>query len=506
MRRLIKRLVILSLIAGLILTPLVVVGGIWLYGRAEQSNVGEYAFENELAIPELLEPEIDEQGRKVFDLEFTAGETELIPGKQTETWGLNQPYLAPTLRASRGDEVLINVTNGVDEETTLHWHGMHLPAEMDGGPHQMIDPGETWSPTWTIDQPAASLWFHPHVHGETAEHVYRGAAGMFLLDDPESEALEIPDTYGVDDVPLIVQDKRFNDDGSLDTGSPIFSIAGVIGDEILVNGTHAPLFEATTELVRFRVLNASNGRVYNLGFTDNREFALIATDSGLMESPVPLTRLQLSPGERAEIVVQVAPGDDVMLRSFEPDLDLDFFADRMNGGDDVFDILRVRAAGDLSPSSPLPSSLVSIDRPDEDAAVETRSFSLEGDSRINGKKMDMTRIDAVVTEGSTEIWEVSNESGTYHNFHPHLVHFIVLEMNGEEPPPHLRGWKDTLFLSPNSEARIIARFEGYSDPDTPYMFHCHVLRHEDNGMMGQFVVVEPGTEPPDRIPDHAHAH
>jgi suppressor of ftsI len=191
-----------------------------VYVRLPQSNVGELDFANPVAIPEELVPRVDEAGRLVFDLEIAAGTSEFIPGQQSSTWGINGPYLGPTLRADLGDTVLVNVTNGLEEPTSLHWHGMHLPGRMDGGPHQMIAPGQTWSPTWTIDQPAGSLWFHPHPHGKTAEHVYRGVAGMFLLDDPRSQALDLPNDYGVDDIPLIIQDKTFHSDGRLHRREP----------------------------------------------------------------------------------------------------------------------------------------------------------------------------------------------------------------------------------------------------------------------------------------------
>ncbi|MEX0762381.1 MAG: multicopper oxidase domain-containing protein [Dehalococcoidia bacterium] len=478
----------------------------WLYSQASYSNVGELTFVNRLAIPELLDPVTDERGRKVFDLTFTAGEAELLPGKRSATWGLNGPYLSPTLRASRGDEVVVNVTNAVDEPTSLHWHGMHLPAAMDGGPHQVIRPGETWSPAWTINQPAASLWFHPHLHESTADHVYRGAAGMFLLDDEDAAGLDIPGAYGLDDVPLIIQDKRFNSDGSLNMRQPVFSEVGILGDEILVNGTHDPYFEATTSLVRFRVLNASNARIYNLGFSDDREFSLIATDSGLLEAAVVMNRIQLSPGERAEIVVNVEEGDDVVFRSFESDLELDFWTERMAGGHDTFDVLSIRAADQLTPSPPLPDALVSMDRPVEADAARTRTFELNGHSLINGQQMDMTRVDAAVEAGDVEIWEVQNSSGIIHNFHVHLVHFALLDIDGEEPPPHLRGWKDTVFIPRGSTVRFISRFDGEADPLVPFMFHCHILMHEDSGMMGQFVVTEPGTSPPDAILDVDAGH
>jgi blue copper oxidase len=477
----------------------------WLYARAPQSNVDQVAFTHSLAIPPLLEPTVDSAGRKVFDLHVTAGMTELLPDRQTETWGLNGPYLAPTLRASRGDEVVVNVTNGVDEPTTLHWHGMLLPAQMDGGPHQLIAAGDTWSPAWTIVQPAATLWFHPHLHERTAEHVYRGAAGMFILDDATAQALNLPDTYGVDDIPVIIQDKAFSSDGSLRQRTPLFSSIGILGNEILVNGTYGPVFEATTSLVRFRLLNGSTARFYNLGFTDDRPFAVIAGDSGLLEAPVDRTRLQLSPGERAEIVVAVAPGEEVMLRSFGANLGQDFFSERMNGGDDTFDILRIRAASYLSESPPLPQALAIIERPDPASAVTTRSFRLSG-QRINGRQMALTRVDAVVHAGTTEIWEVEGGGGGPHNFHAHGVHFLVLALDGEAPPPHLRGWEDTIPLASTSRARLLVQFLEHADPVHPYMFHCHILRHEDRGMMSQFVVIEPGAQPPQEIPEPHDRH
>jgi FtsP/CotA-like multicopper oxidase with cupredoxin domain len=466
------------------------VGGV-IYARLPQSNVGELGFATPLAIPDQLTPRIDRDGRLVFDLEITAGISEFVAGIQTPTWGLNGPYLGPTLRASYGDEVLVNVSNRLPEPTTLHWHGMHLPGAMDGGPHQMIAPGQTWSPTWRIDQPAATLWFHPHLHRSTAEHVYRGLSGMFLLDDPKSQALDLPATYGVDDIPVIIQDKAFHEDGTLHSHEPIGSQVGVLGDTILVNGTFDPYFDATTTLVRLRVLNASNARIYGLGFTDDRPYWLIGTDSGLLETPGERTRLQLSPGERAELVVELSPGEQATLRSFPPDLGMNPLFSRMNGGSDTFDILQIHAADQLAQSPPLPADLVPVDRPDEASASNTRQFELEGFSRINGKAMDLDRIDEVVTVGSTEIWEIRSTGNTYHNFHVHDIHFAVLDIDGQPPPPELQGWKDTVFVTPGSTVRIIARFEDYPDPDAPYMFHCHILMHEDMGMMGQFVIVEP---------------
>jgi FtsP/CotA-like multicopper oxidase with cupredoxin domain len=501
-------------------TVALVVAGVVAYRGAAVSNVGELAFTNALHIPPLLEPTVEDDGTKVFDLQIQTGSSELLPGVSTPTWGVNGTYLGPTLRAERGDVVRMRVGNATDEASTLHWHGMHLPAAADGGPHQMVAPGETWTPSWTIDQPAATLWYHPHLHGRTAEQVLRGVAGMFILDDEPSSDVDLPSTYGVDDIPLIVQDRSFDGDGEFETGGRFLSGVGQLGDEILVNGTYDPHLQVDAPLVRFRLLNGSNARVYDFGFADGRAFAVVGTDGGLLPAPVELDRLQLSPGERAEVVVAFEPGDDVVLRSFAPDLGGGFPPARFDGGDDTFDILRItRPPGgaaddgpgvgvDIEPGlSALPRELVSIERLNPTDAVATPTFRLEGNSQINGESMDVARIDHVAELGTTEVWEVVNASGGYHNFHVHDVQFQVVDLDGRPPPPELAGWKDTLFLSAGARARLVLRFEDYADPDLPYMYHCHLLRHEDSGMMGQFVVVEPGQQAGEvPMADHEHGH
>jgi FtsP/CotA-like multicopper oxidase with cupredoxin domain len=489
MRTLLKRAV-----AGFVVLVAVLVGaGIWIWSGAPQSNAGELEYENKLRIPPLAEPTVNEPGRKIFDLELQEGTAELLPGKPAETWGINGPHLGPTLRAERGDEVTVNVDNGLPEPTTLHWHGMHLPAAADGGPHQPIEPGDRWSPSWTVDQPAASLWYHPHLMGETEDHVYRGLAGMFLIDDPEASALSLPSEYGIDDIPLIVQDKRLNDDGRLDFSQSIISPIGRLGDEILVNGTHDPYLEVSDRLVRLRLLNASTARSYNFAFADEREFELIATDGGLLERPERMDRVQLAVGERAEIVVALEPGEELVLRSFEPDLGANPFEGRFAGADDSFDVLAIRAADELDDSPELPSELVAAEGPEPSEASGVRRFEL-GNRDINGMEMDMARIDEVVEVGETEIWEVENTSGTPHSFHVHDVRFRIIDYAGAPPPPELTGLKDTVYVPPGETIRVAIAFEDYADPSAPYMFHCHILEHEDRGMMGQFVVVEPGQD------------
>ncbi len=486
----------------LIVVPLVLVaccGGLgvglmaYAWVRGSTDTVNDVDFAQKLTVPPLAPSRVDGQGRRVFDLEAREGRQEFFPGVRAETYGINGDYLGPTLRAARGEKVQVNFTNSLDEGTTLHWHGMRLPAKMDGGPHQLVAPGQKWAPEWTIDQPASSLWYHPHPHGDTEDHVYRGLAGMFLIDDPEASALDLPKTYGVDDVPVVVQDKRF-DDGRLTGGQELFSSTGRLGDTILVNGVRGPYLDVTSERVRLRLLNGSTARVYNFGLSNGRDFDLIGTDGGLLAAPHRTHSVMLSPGERAEIVVTMRTGERTVLRSYPQDLGTDFFQDRFGGGDDTLDILQLRASSTLRTSAAVPATLVDVPRLAAGDAVRSRRFSLSG-TRINGQKMDMGRADAVVERGTTEIWEVLNAGGAPHNFHIHDVQFQVLDIAGERPPPHLRGWKDTVYAVPDRTMRLIATFSDRADPEAGYMFHCHLLRHEDQGMMGQFVVVEPGGAP-----------
>ncbi len=483
-RRALKGALAVVTVAALALGSLAGWYGVTLL-TADIDTVGEVDFARPLAIPPLA-PSTTKDGVRTFDLTLQQGTSDFGQGGPTPTWGINGAYLGPTLRAQRGETVRVRVANELDEVSTLHWHGMHLPAEMDGGPHQMVEPGDVWEPHWRIDQPAATLWYHPHPHGKTAQHIYRGLAGMFLIDDDESSRLALPHTYGIDDIPVIVQDKKFHDDGTLDEGHSFFQNAGVVGDTVLVNGTPGPYLDVTTRAVRLRLLNASNARPYNFVFDDGRSFSLVGTDGGLLESPTPLDHLQLSPGERAEIVVGLEPDTTIRLQSGPTDT-----RDRLAGGEDRLDVLELRAADRLTGPSGVPDALVDVPRLDESEAQRTRSFDISGYS-INGQSMDLSRVDEVVTLGDTEVWTVTNRDGATHNFHVHDVQFQVLDIEGESPPPHLAGWKDTIWLRPDEEVRLIMSFSDYASSEWPYMFHCHVLAHEDQGLMGQFLVVDEG--------------
>ncbi len=212
--------------------------GLYFWNTTTMDTTGQVAFDRPLKIPPLAQSTVSDDGTSVRP-GYAAGYQRSRARSGHGNLGRERRLPRSDLRADRGENVRVNVTNDVGETSTLHWHGMHLPAAMDGGPHQTVEPGTTWSPHWTIDQPASTLWYHPHLHGSTASHVYRGLAGMFLVDEQDGPAL--PGEYGVDDIPVIVQDKKF-DGNQLDEDGAIFANVGTLGDEILVNGTPGPFF------------------------------------------------------------------------------------------------------------------------------------------------------------------------------------------------------------------------------------------------------------------------
>ncbi|MDQ7877637.1 multicopper oxidase domain-containing protein [Microbacterium sp. QXD-8] len=503
-RRRRRRLVIVLVAIPLaVVALLIAAGGIWFATNAVRATppaVGTIDFRAPLAVPPLA-PSRVEDGVRVFELTAQEGSSSFVPEGRTPTLGYDGAYLGPTLVAERGEQVRVDVTNGLADPTTVHWHGMHLPAAMDGGPYSPITAGALWQPEWTIDQPAATLWYHPHLHGRTREQVDAGLAGMFLVQDDEEAALALPREYGVDDLPVIVQDRSFNSDGSF-AGGLGMQFDGVLGDTILVNGTVAPYLDVTTERVRLRLLNGSSARMYDFAFADGREFDLIGTDGGLLQAPVTATDIPLSPGERAEIVVSMKPGERIVLRSLAPD-------PALNAGAASFDVMELRAASSLTASPEVPSRLADVPAADATGAAAERDFVMSGHN-INDRQMDLGRADVVATVDTSEVWTVRNENPLPHSFHVHDTQFRILSVDGAAPPARLAGFKDTIALERDREYRLLVRFDDYADATTPYMYHCHLLWHEDQGMMGQFLVVEPGQQPdlkrPEGDTDDRHDH
>ena len=497
-----------SLLAGLAAMPAVTLMGCESdrTTAAPMSTVGTLDFSNRLRVPALAQSTIDNDGVRTFRLAAISGSAEFLSGISTPTWGYTDGqydlgYLGPTLRAARGQQVRVIVENRLSEITTVHWHGMHLPARNDGGPHQSIAAGAQWQPEWTIDQPAATLWYHPHQHGETETQVTRGLAGLFYLEDGDNP--DLPHRYGIDDIPIILQDRTFDSRGRFMLRGR--AVTGLLGDKILVNGTYNPHLQVATRRVRLRVLNASTARIYHLAFADDREFALIATDCGFLPSPQPTRRLLLSPAERAEIIVTLRAGEGPVLRSVPWDLGMITTLTNGAGGNDHLDLLQLRAANSLQDGPSLPDRLATSPAVGLDDVVARRTFQLDG-REINGQQMEMSRIDTVVGTGTTELWTVQNTHNQPHNFHVHGVAFQIVPGGATCTDPEL-GWKDTVLLAAGESVQLAIRFPPYEDPLTPYMYHCHLMWHEDEGMMAQFTVVSPdhlNSAPRTLEDDHDH--
>ncbi|MBV1886682.1 MAG: multicopper oxidase domain-containing protein [Parvibaculaceae bacterium] len=474
------------------------------FGTSEASDSKFTTSARPLKIPALDKGEL-QNGVRIYNLKMQKGISQFFANVETSTLGINGDYLGPTLRMVAGETVQMNVTNNIGDTSSMHWHGMHVPADQDGGPHQLIKDGDQWRAEYEVKQHASTFWYHSHVMGKTGLQVYHGLAGVIIVEDEEANGLGLPQNYGVDDIPLILQDRKFNDDGSFDYSLGMHEqMMGITGDTMLVNGTVHPYFEATSDSLRLRLLNASNSRIYEMKFSDSRHFHQIASDGGLLEKPVKMTSLTLSPGERAEIIVDLSSGKPVSLISRTPATE-EFFGDMTQmreGGNEAFKLLDIIPSVQRKPVGKLPGSLARLEKVDERIAIKTRTFNLdmgtgfgmmlgrEGNNMtINGKSMDMKRIDEVVKLGTSEIWHIVNPSFEAHPFHIHDVQFRILDRDGKPPIESETGLKDTVLIPSKESVRLLLSFRDYADPDTPYMYHCHNLEHEDAGMMGQFTVV-----------------
>ena len=235
-------------------------------------------------------------------------------GNQTITGAINGKFWGPTIFVNKGDQIQMNVQNKLKDSVTIHWHGMHLPAVMDGGPHQIIPPNTIWKPYWTIKNDAATYWYHPHLHEMAMEQITKGIGGLLIVRDEKEKALALPRKYGVDDIPLVLTDRDFN-------SSNQFSIVPY-GDSMLTNMTLRAKYDVPAQIVRFRILNAAIERSYNIGFSDGRTFYVITSDGGLLNAPVAKTRYLLHAGERIEILVNFTNqnGTNVDLKAYNSSL------------------------------------------------------------------------------------------------------------------------------------------------------------------------------------------
>lgn len=458
--------------------------------------------QNQLLIPPTL------SGTDI-SLTLQQGTHSFFSGTTTQTMGANGDILGPTLMLNQGDFVNFSIKNEIGETTTIHWHGMHVSAVNDGGPHTTILAGETWTPSFTVMDKASVFWYHPHLHAHTNEHVSKGIAGLIIVKDDEEAALDLPRDYGVDDFPLVIQTKDFNADNQIVVPSNSDDVA-------MVNATIDPVLQVPAQVVRFRTLNGSSMRTFNLGLSSNADFYQIGSDGGLLKEPYQTKRVRISQGERAELLIDFSgmEGQTVYLMSYASELQNGIYGaanagmmpmltlngykpNPLNGAD--FNLLKFEVgSATANPVTSIPTTLVDVVPYNENDANTTRKLTftpeqggpnhLNGKFLINGASFDLDVINYTIPLNNTEIWEIRNQSGISHPFHIHDVQFNILSRNGATPPVNEQGWKDVVLIRPMETIRFITKFEDFADDSVPYMYHCHLLIHEDEGMMGQFKV------------------
>lgn len=425
----------------------------------------------------------------VFEAELAAGpaSTRFAPGLETPILAYNGIAPGPVIEVFEGDRVSITFRNRLpDQESTIHWHGLPVPADQDGNPMSPVLAGA--EQTYSFELPegsAGTYWYHPHPHGKTAEQVYRGLAGAFVVkakDDP------VPITYG--DTLLVFTDLRLAADGAMPESTMADLMNGRIGDRVLVNGQKNPVLTvAQGEHRRLRLLNATNARFLRLSLA-GAGITLIGSDGGLLETPVSdIDELFLAPAERLEIVARFDKPGTVALRTLAYDRGW-MGPDRPEEAG--MDLLTVQVSEDRASSQPpLPGKLRPI--PDLGQPAVTRRFvftetmsvgagGMEMGFLINGAAFDMNRIDVVSKVGQVELWEIANQADMDHPFHLHGTQFQIVEREseGKATKPAFRALKDTVNVRRGETVRILLR----QDLPGPRMYHCHILEHEDLGMMG----------------------
>ncbi len=457
-------------------------------------SVSSNAQYNNLWIPDTL-------SGTTFNLAIKDTFKQLKPGNQTVTAGINGNFWGPTLIFKYGDTVHMNVHSYLNDTTTLHWHGMHLPAVMDGGPHQTIPPGTIWQPYWLVKNKSATYWYHPHLHMKTEEQLTKGLGGFIIIRDNEEAALAIPRTYGVDDIPLVLTSRRF------DASNAFVDTAGPYGDYMLTNGTMNAQVGLPKQYVRMRILNGEMERGYDLGFSDNRTFYVIGNDGGLLNAAVAVTRVKLMVGERVEIMVNLGSdvvGSSLDLMAYNAGQAFGFpggepgttghFGSLLNNIN--FPVLHINVIAATSGAiTAVPSALAANTYWTAADATVSRTINVTDGTPgtpfyLDHTPFDLNTINKTVKLNTIEKWTVTNNNVFGHSFHIHDVQFKIISRSTGPVGAYEDGWKDSYFLHVNETVSFVAKFEDYADNIHPFMYHCHFAPHEDGGMMGQFVVVD----------------
>ena len=462
----------------------------------------------------------------------------------TATLGYNgMPFWGPTLIMYKGDKMQMNVKNNLSaDSTTCHWHGLHVPAIMDGGPHIKISANTTWTPSFIITNDASTCWYHPHYHGNTATQVAAGGGGFIIVRDGTEATKGLPWTYGVDDIPLAISSRTFNaTTGQMMLANGTDSFACAVGNTMIVNGVIKPQVTLPKQIVRLRILNCELQRGLNLGLSDNSTFYVIGNDVGLLNAPAPVTRVQLTAGERVEVLLNLqnaTVGSNFTLMAYNqttasasaPTLPDSFLVGAAKGGSAFttltssnFPILSIKignqtttpictpVTGNFSGNGSLtlsgastPLVLANHTFYTTSNVTNNRTVELTKSSGFgfNGFTFNENYYNYSIPLNSIEKWTITNNSNESHPIHLHETKFNIIARknlagtaNGTAvttnglPAAWETGWKDTVYVPRNEQVQIIVKFDQYASNTDPYMFHCHMITHEEENFMGQFLVV-----------------
>ena len=426
-------------------------------------------------------------------------------------------YLGPVFRVNQGQRVRVELTNSLPQETITHWHGLIVSEANDGHPRNVIPPGGKYYYDFKVLNRAGTYWFHPHPHHSTGHQVYGGLAGLFIVSDPEEQALGLPS--GQYDLPLVIQDRTFGPDNQLIylPGGMMQAMNGFLGQMIMVNGHPYHTQTVAPTAYRLRLLNGSNSREYKLAWSDGSPLTIIGTDGGLLDKPLSLPYVMFAPAERLELWVDFSrypTGTGPSLISLPFDLGgMGMMGRGMMGGGMMgggglpngapFTIMNVRVEGSAPGKVPvLPARLTTIEPYRVEDAVNRgrpRTFvpAMAGMvGTINGREFQMDEVapDEIVRQGDLEIWDFINGGGGMgmgmmsmpHPMHIHGPQFQVLGRWGGPNEIYMdRGWKDTVLVMPGQRVSVLVKHHGFPGL---FMYHCHNLEHEDMGMMRNLLV------------------
>jgi len=447
-------------------------------------NMGSPVFVTEGNFDRLLPTPNEVTANTTLTAQLT---TSNINGNNISVFGYqSNSILGPTIRANSNSSVNINFQNNLNEDNNIHWHGFKIPSNMDGHPSNVISAGGSFNYQFIINQRAGLNWYHPHTHGFTGSQVYKGLSGLFIINDNEESSLNLPS--GNLEIPMVIQDKRLSSTALNYAPSMSEKMTGFMGESILVNGVSSPFKEVSTRFYRLRILNGSNARIYNLNFSNNSSFTIIGNDGGLLRTPETVNNILLGPAERLDILVDFSGatlGSEIFLESAT-------FSNAGNAqGSQSFKILKFKVTSSFSDNFNIPSTLSTI--PVLSTATNTRNFTLSetqmsmGDPhRINNKVYDLDRIDETISPNTTEYWYFENKGTEPHPMHIHGVQFQILErIGGRGIIPSEQGWKDVVLVLPGEKVKLIIPFGSFPGK---FVFHCHNLEHEDDGMMLQYLI------------------